>query len=401
MPSRFQSRSLSFPTYTWTMSAKVAPHRQIPLEFAPSTVTDRTEHRKFRDSLSAVELADDGRTLFLGVDETVDATPTIERLSWTGDGYAAHQPLAVEAFLDLPDPAPKKGRVTEVDIEGLAVCGSFLWVVGSHSSRRKKPKHRSAEEDIQRLASVELGPNRVLLGRIPLVPSADGSTLAKRGGARRSAQLVDDLRAELSDDPLLGPFVRAYQNAEGESVTIPGKDNGFDIEGIVVRSGPGSSSRVFLGLRGPVLRGWAIILELAVIEGDTPNRLVLGPLGPSDERRYRKHLLHLEGLGIRDLRADGDDLLILAGPTMTLDGQVAIYRWVGGPYAASGETLTDLASGRLEHVLTLPNGHGEDGPEGFLRLPSGELFVVYDGPAEARLTGEHGVLADVFAFPAA
>ncbi len=383
------------------MSAKAPPHRQISLQFAPSTVPDRKEPRKFRDSLSAVELADGGRTLFLGVDETVDATPTIERLSRAGDGYAAHQPLAVADFLALPDPTPKKGRVAEVDIEGLAVCDSFLWVVGSHSSRRKKPKHRSAEQDIERLASVELGPNRVLLGRIPLVPAADGSTLAKRDGARRSAQLVEDLRAVLGDDPLLGPFVHAYENAEGESVTIPGKDNGFDIEGIVVRPGPGGSSRVFLGLRGPVLRGWAIILELSAIEGEKPNQLVLGPLGSSGERRYRKHVLQLEGLGIRDLRADGDDLLILAGPTMTLDGQVAIYRWVGGLGSASGDTLTDLARGRLEPVLTLPHGHGEDGPEGFLRLPSGELLVVYDSPAEARLAGEHGVFADVFAFPAA
>lgn len=116
---------------------------------------------------------------------------------------------------------------------------------------------------------------------------------------------------------------------------------------------------------------------------------------------YRKHVLHLEGLGIRDLRADGDDLLILAGPTMTLDGEVVVYRWRGGLLTSSGDTLTELATGRLERVLTLPHGHGEDRPEGFLRLPSGEWVVVYDGPADARLTGAHGVLADVFAFPAA
>jgi hypothetical protein len=35
-----------------------------------------------------------------------------------------------------------------------------------------------------------------------------------------------------------------------------------------------------------------------------------------------------------------------------------------------------------------------------MRLPSGELLVVYDGPADSRLSGEHGVLADVFALPA-
>jgi hypothetical protein len=383
--------------YTRTMSANA--ERRVSLEFAPSTAPEGKKSPKFRDSLSAVEVADDGNTLFVGVDETVNETPTIERLSWTGDGYAAHQPLPVDQFFTLAEPTPKKGRVSEIDIEGLAVCDSFLWVVGSHSSARKKPKHRSVEEDIERLATVKLGPNRVLLGRIPLVSSGQGSTLAKHDGPRRSAQLVEDLRERLCDDPLLGPFVRTYKNGNGERVTIPGKDNGFDIEGIVVSSGAGGSSRVLLGLRGPVLRGWATILEIAPIEGNKPNQLVLGPLGPSDEKRYIKHLLHLDGLGIRDLRADGKDVLILAGPTMTLDGEISLYRWIGGLEATNADTLTELTPGRLEHVLTLPRGRGEDRPEGFVSLPSGELLVVYDSPADSRLTGEHGVFADVFAFP--
>jgi hypothetical protein len=380
------------------MSAK--PERQISLEFAPSAAPERKKSPKFRDSLSAIEVADDGKTLFIGVDETVNATPTIERLSWTGDGYAAHQPLPVDEFLTLAEPTPKKGRVSEVDIEGLAVCDSFLWVVGSHSSARKKPKHRSVEEDLERLATVKLGMNRVLLGRIPLVSTDHGSTLAKHDGSRRSAQLAEDLREQLCDDPLLGPFVRTYKNEDGERVTIPGKDNGFDIEGIVVSPGAGGSSRVLLGLRGPVLRGWATILEIAPTEGNKSNQLVLGPLGPSDKRRYGKHLLHLDGLGIRDLRADGKDVLILAGPTMTLDADICVYRWVGGLEPTNEDTLTELAPGRLELVTTLPRGRGEDRPEGFVQLPSGELLVVYDSPADARLTGEHGVLADVFVFPA-
>lgn len=383
------------------MSAKAVPQRQIPLEFAASALVDAKKPRKFRDSLSAIELADEGRTLFVGVDETIDAAPTIERLTRAGDGYGLHQPLEVQDFLTLPDDTAKKGRVAEIDIEGLAVCDSFLWVIGSHSSARKKPKTRSVEENLERLATVELGPNRLLLGRIPLVSSAEGSTLAKHDGDRRSAQLISDLRELLCDDLLLGPFVRTYENGAGERVTIPGKDNGFDIEGIVVKPGPDGSTRVFLGLRGPVLRGWATIIEIAPVEGDKPSQLVLGRMGPSDKRRYRKHVLHLDGLGIRDLRADGDDLLILAGPTMTLDGQVAIYRFKGGLVASDGDTVTDLDEGRLEHVLDLPYGHGEDRPEGFLRLPSGELFVVYDSPAEARQIGENGVFGDVFEFPAA
>ena len=51
-----------------------------------------------------------------------------------------------------------------------------------------------------------------------------------------------------------------------------------------------------------------------------PSMLRLREIG-SHGLPYRKHLLELGGLGIRDLCVDGDDLLILAGPTMDLDGQ--------------------------------------------------------------------------------
>jgi len=379
------------------MDAKAVPHRQVALEFASSTAREKKKARKFRDSLSAVELADDGQTLFVGVDETVNSTPSIERLSRTGDRYAEHEPLPVAELLTLPNATPQKGRVGEIDIEGLAVCGSFLWVVGSHSSARKKPNGRSVEEGLKRLARVELGDNRLLLGRIPLASSPRGATLVEHDGRNRSARLADDLRDLLREDPLLGPFVGSYETASGHRVTIPGKDNGFDIEGLIVTPGAADTNRVFLGLRGPVLRGWATIVEIALAPADRPSQLVLGRL-ERGKARYRKHLLRLDGLGIRDLRADGNDVLILAGPTMTLDGEVAIYRWVGGLDVAKEDTLTDLEPGRLERVLTLPHGRGEDHPEGFTRLPSGEILVVYDAPADVRRIGEHGVLADVFAW---
>ena len=44
--------------------------------------------------------------------------------------------------------------------------------------------------------------------------------------------------------------------------------------------------------------------------------------------------LPLAGLGVRDLHLDGDDLLLLAGPTMVLDGAVRVFRWVGARVAA-------------------------------------------------------------------
>ena len=77
-----------------------------------------------------------------------------------------------------------------------------------------------------------------------------------------------------------------------------------------------------------MLRGWTVVLELSVDTSDSSN-LTLNPIGP-DGRPYKKHFLDLKGLGVSELCAHGEDLLVLAGPTMNLDGPTLIYRWKGG-----------------------------------------------------------------------
>ena len=78
----------------------------------------------------------------------------------------------------------------------------------------------------------------------------------------------------------------------------------------------GYIQRVCVGLRGPVLRGWAVILELSIKIGDH-SQLMLQDF-KSKDRPYRKHFLDLGGLGVRDLCVNGEDLLVLAGPTNEL-----------------------------------------------------------------------------------
>jgi hypothetical protein len=176
---------------------------------------------------------------------------------------------------------------------------------------------------------------------------------------------------------------------------VPAKENGFDIEGIA-----GRGDRVFLGLRGPVLRGWATVLELEV-KTTKSGRLKPRKIGP-DGKRYAKHFLDLHGLGIRELAFDGDDLLLLAGPTMDLDGPVTLYRW-RGVLEAPGQSV--VPSDRLEPVLDLPYGRGEDHAEGICWLAGDdgarELLVVYDSPAKHRLHDHTAIEADVFVLDAA
>lgn len=80
--------------------------------------------------------------------------------------------------------------------------------------------------------------------------------MTQDGTKRRAAQLrCDDQGNDLTKALRRDGHLRSY-------FSIPGKDNGFDIEGLAV-----VGKKIFLGLRGPVLRGWAVILELALREG--------------------------------------------------------------------------------------------------------------------------------------
>jgi hypothetical protein len=120
-------------------------------------------------------------------------------------------------------------------------------------------------------------------------------------------------------------------------------------------------------------------------------RLRLG----GDEPGYRTFFLDLDGLGVRDLGHDGDDVLVLAGPTMDLDGPARVYRWRG---AAPGRHHTAVRQDDLVRLEDLPAGHGDDEgrdhAEGLTVLPDGAAMVVYDSPAPDRVQGG-GVLADV------
>jgi hypothetical protein len=336
-------------------------------------------------NLSAVRT--DGRVMWLAGDETA----TVERLvaddaDEPGE-YAEEVSFRLADLVDLPGADADE----EADIEGIARSGQFLWAVGSHSLRRKqiKPNHTGAKP-LKRLARVEGQPNRQILVRIPVrdvdgLPSLVPETVID-GERHRAAILAGrgNLRDLLRDDEHLAPFL-----------PIPGKDNGLDIEGIAVHG-----DRVYLGLRGPVLRGWAFVLELRpYVDKGEPARLRLRAF--DDGAPYRKHVLRLDGLGVRDLCPSGDDLLVLAGPTMDLDGPVRIYRWHG----ACRATMPEVVRGDvLTRELDLPYGEGDDHAEGIGLVgppEGGRLIVVYDSPAPARLTADGAVLADVVRLPSA
>jgi Protein of unknown function (DUF3616) len=357
--------------------------------------------KELRDGLSVVVQV--GDTLWVTNDETI----SLERLSRQkrnrGDvhNYGEHTQFALDDFLWLPKPRPSDPKkIEEADVEGLDYRDGYLWLVGSHSLKRKKPeKEESVKENFDRLAKVSSDGNRFLLARIPVMAEDGTYTLKKKveqnGKKRIAAQLhgddkSSDLTEALAKDKHLEDFF-----------SIPGKDNGFDIEGLAV-----VGDRVFIGLRGPVLRGWALILELELKEAEgKASTMELKKIG-RDDRPYRKHFLQLGGLGMRDLCVRGSDLLILAGPTMDLDGPVTVFRWLGGTEPKE-ESL--VFAEQLPIVMQIPYGQGKnkgmDHAEGMTlfgedaRSPR-SLLVVYDSASEERRPkGTNAVEADIFDLP--
>lgn len=343
--------------------------------------------------LSAVTTSPDGY-LWLGSDEG----RCIERLSQgLPQRFSQHRFFSLDHLVEVFD------QNDEADIEGMDYAAPYLWFTGSHSHKRKRAKKKDPIKNIERLSEIKTEPNRFMLGRIPVVQGELVKTcvgLPEHNSYRPAepdAVLSASLLQKTDDTNVLIQALQADEHL-GKIITshLPSKDNGLDIEGLAVRD-----KTVFLGLRGPVLRGWAIILELEIEETADPEVLNLAVLNEAGDR-YRKHFVDLGGLGVRDLCFDGDDLLILAGPTMTLDGSQGVFR-LRDALSHSQDTLWSQDSDGLETVFHLTLHPGGDRAEGMALLPCFEeersLLIVYDAPHANRYIDDLAIYMDVFRLP--
>ncbi|MBK0404341.1 DUF3616 domain-containing protein [Adhaeribacter sp. BT258] len=337
-----------------------------------------------RDGLSTAIILED--SLWIACDER----SSLERLTKTDkQTFGKHQSFDLKKYLELPG-----GADCEIDVEGLGFDDHYLWLVGSHSLARKKPKKSDPpEKQIKRLAKVKDDPSRYLLARIPMIRNRETGEFELHKSCAHpdipnvklhASQLVSSgeknkLMQVLASDIHLKPFMQ-----------IPGKDNGFDIEGLAL-----SKEKIYIGLRGPVLRGWAMILEVEIEESKS-EQFKLKPIG-EDGKFYKKHFLHLEGMGIRELRVVKNDLLILAGPTMDLDGTISVYRWKD---AMKQQEAAIVHRKELERLFDVPHGSGEtsgqDKAEGMALYDDNHVLIVFDSPTDKRKLSDNGVQADVY-----
>ena len=252
------------------------------------------------ENLSGVATA--GRFLWTASDEG----RTVECLEPSGDGYRLRKQHHLDCLFDgLPDERDDDDdKPAEADIESLAFCGGTLWICGSHCNVRfQTKKDRKKEEDgrpypLRHKFNTRAG--RHLLGKVSLTD--EGGTPAKRGFHLPFRKSKGSLHSILKDNPFLKPFIG-----------LPSKENGLDIEGFTTSDG----KSLFLGLRGPRVDRYAVVVELKV-----PRNL------KSAKPKMATHFLELDGLAVRDLaHFDDKEILVLAGPVGDAPGPFELYRW--------------------------------------------------------------------------
>jgi hypothetical protein len=286
---------------------------------------------------SAVCLLPD-RALVVADELTDDGRNVVQVFERHGDVYHAIPDENVS--LD-----PSGATNQEMDLEGIAAEGTAIYVLGSHSARRKRvdEKHRYAKNRNALLAPAELEPSRDVLVRYTL--GAGG----KAGPIERTS-----LRAFLDANE---PF-RSFRS-------VASKENGIDAEGLAVRG-----EWLYIGFRGPVLRGnFAPVVRCRFGQPiKDPEVLFVG----------------LGGRGIRDLTAVDDGLLILAGPVGDGPGTYQLYFW-DGEDTVTGEDVRARSAGlSLLGDLPLPDIEGAVAKAEGLALVeerSGhwKVLVVFDG----------------------
>lgn len=350
------------------------------------------------NNLSGVVFSHQGKFLWLGTDEFT-AIERFTKIEGEDKTYGEHQRFHFQDFIEGFD--KDKG---EVDVEGLDYHDGYLWIVGSHSSKRKKVKIEEDKFQVQgkELKKIERQENRYLLARIPVNDAGELEVKSPQRAWLKRNGTNDSLTKALAKDEYLD-LAQIIEGDGGGSLPgkefyfyLPSKENGFDLEGLAV-----SGNKVLLGLRGPVLRGIAILLEIEVEQGSS-KELKLKIIG-NDGRQYKRHFLDLNGLGIRELcwEEKGESLLVLAGPTMDLDGTHSLFR-LARPLALKDNSLSSQKNKQLEYLGDIPHGRKSDRAEG-LTLYEGtkSILVVYDSPAKERLISDTqdtivGVQADVF-----
>ncbi|MBI1880867.1 MAG: DUF3616 domain-containing protein [Chloroflexi bacterium] len=284
-------------------------------------------------------IAKTGPFLVIGSDEGVGQDKNENIIQLLEEVEADHYNVSNDILLF-------KGNDTdgnELDIEGIAVEGNKVYVVGSHSLRRRKvdtSKRYQKNRESFRAEAIDGQKNRAWLYRLAI--NSEGKETDR---ARIS------LRDIIQNDGVLKMFSK-----------IPSKENGIDIEGIAVKG-----EWLYVGFRGPVFReNYVPVMKLKF---DQP------------EETYELLYVKLGGYGFRDIESVSDGFLIVAGPVGDGSTSYPLYHWDGKDIVIGEDRATqDIGKMRLLAEIQPPEGGKAEGMVVLQEQDTWyELLIIYDG----------------------
>jgi len=253
----------------------------------------------------------------------------------TDEGYEVHSNILLFKG--------NKQHGKEMDIEGLAAEGNKIYVVGSHSSKRKKiKKDKKYEKNREKFHANNIAEERNRDWLYRLTIDVQGKEISKE---------KITLREIIANDPIL----KAFRN-------IPGKENGVDIEGLSVKE-----EWLYIGFRAPVFReNYVPVMKLKF---DNP------------ESTYELLYINLNGRGIRGMASVSDGFLIVAGPVGDSSSSYQLYHW-NGKDVIPGKDREVADTGNIRMLGEIhPPKHGK--AEGIVTIQEKSnmyhLVIVYDG----------------------
>lgn len=301
------------------------------------------------DDVSAI--AKVGEFLVIGADEAVGPKKNENVIQvLKPDGAGGYEVQDTITIFEGPKGDKKKDKKKkEMDIEGIAALGNVVYVIGSHSQKRKKAKDDKSYDKNRKAFHGEKIEAVFSRGQIYKLELAAGSLVP--GSLTEPTQLTD----VIAGHEVLQPFS-----------ALPSKENGVDIEGLAFHE-----DWLYAGFRGPVLRGGYV--PVMKFKFDRP--------GEDNELFY----LNLGGRGIRSLDKVKKGFLVLAGPVGDEPVSFRLYHWDGkdmipGTVSEEDPTPVDVGRATLLRELHIP---AEAKAEGLAVLEETtdlyDLIVVFDG----------------------
>lgn len=231
-------------------------------------------------------------------------------------------------------PTVKKSK-REIDIEGIAVSGNTVYVVGSHSSTKKVTAKTNKKNNRKKVFRFKLNSDT---------------------GKLESSIKQESLQAILEEDQVMSQFAN-----------IKHQKNGVDIEGIAVKA-----DQLYFGFRTPVLQhNYVPVVVVKFKDIDQTDK-------------YDLRYVNLGGNGIRDLVAVDDGFLLLVDTAGGNDLDYQVYFWDGSDHSSGVDTVSTIEL--LQKIPTKKNTRAEGLTILRETALNYQVLVVYDGVAGGNPT---------------